>query len=83
MDGRFDDGQPTPRRRLSHNPSGEASHRKAGARAEDEACRFLEAQGYIIVHRNWRARSLEVDVIGKEGRITLLRPKQKGAGRNK
>lgn len=34
-----------------------------GRKGEDEACRFLIAKGHTIIKRNWRSRSLEIDII--------------------
>ncbi len=38
-----------------------------GRAAEDLACRYLRAQGMLIVARNWRWRGGEVDIIAKDG----------------
>jgi putative endonuclease len=38
-----------------------------GKEAEDRACRFIEAQGYRILERNFRTRFAEVDIIAREG----------------
>jgi Holliday junction resolvase-like predicted endonuclease len=40
-----------------------------GRLGEDIAARFLVKHGYHIVHRNWRAGKLEIDIIarGKDG----------------
>ena len=45
---------------------------RAGAEGEDLACRHLEAQGYAIVARNFRCRSGEVDVIARDGAVTVF-----------
>ncbi|MDL2210507.1 YraN family protein [Desulfovibrio sp. OttesenSCG-928-O18] len=46
-----------------------APHIATGASGEAEAARFLTAQGFSLVARNWRpsgkARNLELDLIGK------------------
>ena len=38
----------------------------AGARAEDEAVRFLRRQGLSVLERNWRCRHGELDVIAED-----------------
>lgn len=34
-----------------------------GTEGEDRACEFLKQQGYEILHRNWRTRYGEIDII--------------------
>ena len=42
--------------------------RQAGAAGEEEAARYLEAQGYRILERNFRFRTMgEIDIIAEEG----------------
>lgn len=43
-----------------------------GAAGEQLACRHLESAGYRIVERNWRCRSGEVDVIARDGDVTVF-----------
>lgn len=43
------------------------ARRVLGKRGEDEAAAYLEQQGYVIVTRNWRTRSGELDIIAREG----------------
>jgi putative endonuclease len=45
---------------------------RAGAEGEDLACRHLAAQGFAILARNFRCRSGEVDVIAREGAVTVF-----------
>ncbi len=45
---------------------------RAGTEGEDMACRHLEAQGFTILARNFRCRSGEVDVIAREGAVTVF-----------
>jgi putative endonuclease len=45
---------------------------RAGAEGEDLACRHLQAQGFAILCRNFRCRSGEVDVIAREGAVTVF-----------
>lgn len=42
-----------------------------GRKGEDAACRYLEAQGYDILERNWTCRFGEADVIAMDGDGTL------------
>jgi putative endonuclease len=43
-----------------------------GVEGEDLACRFLRANGLAIVERNFRCRSGEVDIVAREGGITVF-----------
>ena len=45
---------------------------RAGAEGEDLACRHLAAQGYAILARNFRCRSGEVDVVARDGAVTVF-----------
>ena len=45
---------------------------QAGLEGEDLACRHLEAQGYAILARNFRCRSGEVDVVARDGCVTVF-----------
>ncbi len=45
---------------------------RAGAEGEDLACRHLQAQGFTILARNFRCRSGEVDLIAREGVVTVF-----------
>jgi putative endonuclease len=45
---------------------------QAGLEGEDLACRHLEAQGYAILARNFRCRSGEVDVVARDGGVTVF-----------
>lgn len=48
--------------------------RKARGRlAEEAGARFLLGQGYVLLERNWRCRSGEIDIIAKkEGVIVIV-----------
>ena len=46
-----------------------AEHVEFGKRGEQEAKRFLEAQGYQILQLNWRYKHWEVDIIAKDGDV--------------
>ena len=45
---------------------------RAGLEGEDLACRHLAAQGFAILARNFRCRSGEVDVIARDGGVTVF-----------
>jgi putative endonuclease len=52
-----------------------------GRPGEDLACRHLQARGYRIVERNWRCRSGEIDVVARDGAVTVfVEVKQRGSG---
>jgi putative endonuclease len=40
-----------------------AQHTELGKTGEELAVRYLSAQGYEILHRNWRCRRSEIDII--------------------
>jgi putative endonuclease len=47
--------------------------RKAlGVAGEDAACRFLEAEGFEVVERNWRTRAGEIDVIAAQADLIVF-----------
>jgi putative endonuclease len=43
-----------------------------GRDGEEAACRYLEAQGFRILERNWRCRAGEVDVVARDGPATVF-----------
>ena len=46
--------------------------RRSGEAGEALACRHLEAQGFVILARNFRCRSGEVDIVGRQGETTVF-----------
>ena len=44
----------------------------AGAEGESLACRHLQGQGYAILARNFRCRSGEIDVVARDGEVTVF-----------
>lgn len=44
----------------------------AGARCEEAAARFLEANGLTIVGRNFRTRRGEIDLIARDGEMLVF-----------
>lgn len=49
-----------------------AKHIQIGKLGEEIACRYLERKGYQIVHKGWRYKHLEVDVIIKDGAVLVF-----------
>lgn len=45
---------------------------QAGAAGEALACRHLEGLGYRVVARNFRCRAGEIDVIARDGEVTVF-----------
>jgi putative endonuclease len=43
-----------------------------GVRGEELACRYLEARGFTVVARNFRCRGGELDVVAREGNVTVF-----------
>lgn len=46
--------------------------RARGESGEELACRHLQSAGFTILHRNYRCRSGEVDVVAREGEATVF-----------
>ncbi|MDR1344838.1 MAG: YraN family protein [Tannerellaceae bacterium] len=44
-----------------------ATQNLTGKEGEEEARRYLIAQGYAILHSNWRWRHYEIDIIASKG----------------
>jgi putative endonuclease len=49
-----------------------AHNRVLGARGEDAAVAWYEANGYEVVARNWRCREGELDLIVRNGRTFVF-----------
>lgn len=50
--------------------------RELGSRYEDTACRFLKEQGYDILDKNFRCKTGEIDIIGRnEGYLCFIEVK--------
>ena len=43
-----------------------------GRRGEDVAARWFEGDGYVVVERNWRTRTGEIDLIVRRGATTVF-----------
>lgn len=45
---------------------------KAGATAESAVSLYLKAKGYKILHRNWRTKNCEIDIIARKDDIVFF-----------
>ncbi|GAC43110.1 YraN family protein [Paenibacillus popilliae] len=54
-------------KRTVNNRSGGLNRKEKGAAAERMAAERLQALGYRIIHKNWRCRSGEIDIIARDG----------------
>lgn len=45
------------------------NNKVTGNKGEDMAVDYLTARGYNLLHRNWRFRSWEVDIIANKGKF--------------
>ena len=46
-----------------------AKHNDTGKTGEELAATWFEAKGYAILHKNWRHKNLEVDIIASKENI--------------
>jgi putative endonuclease len=46
--------------------------RNTGVDAESAACRRLEESGFTVVHRNFRARGGEIDIVARKGELLVF-----------
>ena len=46
--------------------------RKTGSRYEDQAAAFLEKQGLLVMERNFRCKSGEIDLIARDGKYLVF-----------
>ena len=54
---------------------------RPGARGEQQACAYLAAHGFEIVERNFRCRSGEIDIVAREGNVTVFIEVKQRAGK--
>ena len=53
-----------------------AAHNTLGKDGEDAAVAYLERNGYVIRHRNWRKNHLELDIVAvKDGLLIVVEVK--------
>lgn len=53
-----------------------AAHNELGKEGEEQAIRFLEGQGYRILHRNWRCGRKELDIVAThQGELVVVEVK--------
>ena len=54
--------------------------RATGRRGEEAAARYLAAKGYRLLHRNWRCRLGELDIVAEdEGTIVIVEVRTRAA----
>lgn len=59
----------------------QAPHLRAGAEGEDAAADFLRDRGYVILARNWRYKSWELDLVCRDGdTLVFVEVKTRAAG---
>ncbi|MCB6545945.1 YraN family protein [Blautia glucerasea] len=46
--------------------------RKTGSRYEDQAAAFLEQQGLLVIERNFRCKSGEIDLVARDGKYLVF-----------
>lgn len=49
-----------------------ARHTELGKRGEALAAAFLQARGYRIIHRNYRFRKAEIDIIARKDEVLVI-----------
>ena len=49
-----------------------AEHNLLGREGEDAAACYLQQNGYSILHRNWRYRSLELDIVAEKDGLLIV-----------
>lgn len=55
------------------------SHTEKGQIGEEIAVGFLKQKGYLILHRNWRYKHKEIDIIAREGgKLVIVEVKLRG-----
>lgn len=60
-----------------------AEHLEVGATGEQLACRWLEANGFTLLHRNWRHGRDELDVVARQGaQLVVVEVKTRSSSRH-
>lgn len=49
-----------------------AEHNDLGKKGEELAVKYLSGQGYRILDTNWRAGSLELDIVARDGEFLVV-----------
>ena len=49
-----------------------STHIRTGQNGEDMAVRHLQRSGYVILHRNYRYKRAEVDIIAQKGQLLVF-----------
>jgi putative endonuclease len=49
-----------------------AARRALGAAGEAQAAAWYEGHGYAVLHRNWRCREGELDLVVRRGRVLVF-----------
>ena len=49
-----------------------AAHNTLGKDGEDAAVAYLERNGYVILHRNWRKNHLELDIVAVKDELLIV-----------
>ncbi|MFZ3009489.1 MAG: ribonuclease HII [Candidatus Microsaccharimonas sp.] len=66
----------TPLHRRSFAPIanivGASSTKAIGDKAEEKVTEFLQAQGHMILERNWRTKFCEIDIVSQKGRVVYF-----------
>ncbi|MFT3737454.1 MAG: YraN family protein [Breznakibacter sp.] len=58
-----------------------AEHNELGRRGENEAAEFLAKKGYVVLHRNWRYKKLEIDIVAQcKRKLVVVEVKARGTG---
>lgn len=55
--------------KLTVKPDG---RKRVGQLGEAAACEYLEQSGYVILARNWRCRTGEIDIVAAHGGVTVF-----------
>jgi putative endonuclease len=58
------------------------ARQQLGQRGEDLACAALEARGYAVLHRRYRTRYGEIDIVARHGGVLVfVEVRARGSGR--